>query len=115
MSETGVIRTYYDNEKTKLHEEYFEVNGKKEGIYKQYWKNGNLKEICNYINGEMNGIYKLYYETGPLFRICNYINYKKNGIYKTYCYNGQLISEVNYVDDEIDEIVKILDDVIMDD
>ncbi len=29
---TGIVRTYYDMEETKLKEEYFLVNGKKEGI-----------------------------------------------------------------------------------
>ena len=33
---TGVVRTYYDTEKTKLKEEYFMVNNKKEGIYIKY-------------------------------------------------------------------------------
>ena len=32
----GVIRTYHDEEKTKLKEEYFINAGKKEGIYKSY-------------------------------------------------------------------------------
>ena len=28
---TGVVRTYYDSNKKILEEEYFEINGKKEG------------------------------------------------------------------------------------
>ena len=59
-----VVRRYYDKEKTKLYEEYYEVNGKKEGEYKQYWDNERLYNICNYIDGKINGEYKLYNENG---------------------------------------------------
>jgi len=52
---TGVIRTYHDEEQTKLKEEYFVCNGKKEGIYKEYYDNGQLWEEVNYIDGERNG------------------------------------------------------------
>jgi hypothetical protein len=34
---TGLIRTFHDEEKTKLKEEYFIHINKKEGIYKSYW------------------------------------------------------------------------------
>ena len=78
MSETkssGVIRTYHDQDETKLKEEVFMINGKKEGVYKSYHKNKQLYEEVNYING------------------------KKHGIYKSYHINGQLHEEINYIDD----------------
>ena len=54
---TGVIRTYYDKEQTKLKEEYFQVNGKKEGIKKHAHSN-NQKDnfICAnlFIYGDEN-------------------------------------------------------------
>jgi antitoxin component YwqK of YwqJK toxin-antitoxin module len=55
-----VVRTYHDDEQTKVREEYFEINGKKEGIYKSYHENGKLEEICNYIDGKKEGEYKYY-------------------------------------------------------
>ena len=36
---TGVVRTYYDQEQTKLKTEYFQLNGKINGLYKEYYKN----------------------------------------------------------------------------
>jgi antitoxin component YwqK of YwqJK toxin-antitoxin module len=48
--------------------------------------------------GKKNGIYKSYYYDGQLCEEVNYINDKKNGIYKSYYSNGQLFSEVNYID-----------------
>ena len=81
MSETknndnfcGVIRTYHDEEKTKLKEEYFMMNGKKEGIYKLYSSNGELFSEVNYIDGKMNGVYKSYYSNGQLCVEENYID-----------------------------------------
>jgi antitoxin component YwqK of YwqJK toxin-antitoxin module len=68
-----VVRTYYDMEQTELKEEYYEVNGKIEGVYKSYFENGNIDIICNYINGKLNGEYKSYHSNGQLYIICNYI------------------------------------------
>ena len=84
MSETtnnycGIVRTYYDDAKTKLKKEYFINAGKKEGIYKSYYKNGQLKYEVNYIDGKKNGIEKSYYIDGQLFKEVNYINDKKEG------------------------------------
>ena len=46
----------------------------------------------------MEGIYKLYYKDGDLWKEVNYINDKKNGVYKSYWGNGQLKSVANYID-----------------
>ena len=111
MSETlddycGVVRTYHDDAKTILHEEYFINTGKKEGIYKSYWYNGQLCIEVNYIDGLRNGIYKLYHFNGQLWEEVNYISGKENGIYKSYHENGQLGNEVNYIGGKINGIYK---------
>ena len=67
LSSTGVVRTYFDTKKTKLGEEYFQLNGKKNGIYKSYYDNGILGSEVNYIDDKKNGIYKSYYYDGQLF------------------------------------------------
>ncbi len=62
---TSVIKTYHIingvEDKTKLNEEYFQLNGKKEGIYKKYYKNGHLECEVNFVDGVKNGIYRTYY------------------------------------------------------
>ena len=50
-----VIRDYHENEQLK--EEYCLINNKKEGLYKEYYKNGQICEICNYVGGQINGGY----------------------------------------------------------
>ncbi len=93
-----VVRTFYDKEQTKLDEEYYEINGNKEGEYKQYWDNGQLCIIFNYIDDKLNGKFKSYHTNGQLGIICNYIDGKINGEYKIYNMNGEF-KICNYVDD----------------
>ena len=68
MSEitTGLIRTFHDEEKTKLREEYFIHINKKEGIYRSYRYNGQLYSEVNYINDKKEGIEKSYHNNGQL-------------------------------------------------
>ena len=70
-----------------LKEEFFEINGKKEGILKLYYKNGNIMSIRNYVNNKLNGEYERYYENGNIYEICNYVNGKLNGEYKLFYEN----------------------------
>ena len=74
---SGVDRTYYDPEKTQLKSEVFIHNRKKEGVYKEYYEDGELLSEVNYINGEKNGIYNSYYDNGQLSSEINYIDGKK--------------------------------------
>ncbi len=74
MSETGIVRTYYDNDNTILQEEYFILNGIKEGEYKEYHMSGELMVSCNYVNGIKEGEYKMYCRDGRLKYICFFVN-----------------------------------------
>ena len=58
-----VKRTYYSHNGSLL-EEWFEINGKKEGDHKTYWDNGQLACICSYIDDKLNGHYKTYDKYG---------------------------------------------------
>ena len=37
------------------------VNGKKDGVYKSYWGNGNLMQRGSYKNGKLKGLW-IYYD-----------------------------------------------------
>ena len=39
---------------------------KKEGFFKNYHENGQLKEEGNFINGKKDGLWKFYHENGQL-------------------------------------------------
>jgi antitoxin component YwqK of YwqJK toxin-antitoxin module len=94
----GVVRTYYDTEKTKLKEEYFMVNNKKEGIYKLYdYSTGFILSEKNYINGKKEGISREFYNE-KIFIETNYKNDKKYGTENRieYYKNGNIESITEY-------------------
>jgi antitoxin component YwqK of YwqJK toxin-antitoxin module len=51
--------------------------GKKNGIYKSYWDNGQLEAEVNYIDGLTQRIFKSYHLNGKIFFEINYIEGKK--------------------------------------
>jgi hypothetical protein len=42
------------------------VNGKKNGVYKEYYESGALKWESSYVNDKRHGMQKRYYESGAL-------------------------------------------------
>ena len=50
--------------------------GKKQGLYKEYYKNGQLISVGNYNDGKENGLWKYYKADGSLRLAANY----KNGV-----------------------------------
>lgn len=55
----------------KVIKNYYELNGKKHGLYKEYFPNTRkLRISCNYANGELDGKYTLHHSTkGNVTRI----------------------------------------------
>ena len=66
-----------------------------DGEHKKFYKNGQLREIGNYINGKKEGEWKVYYENGQLSGIGKFVNDKIEGEWKEYDKNGQL-KEITY-------------------
>jgi antitoxin component YwqK of YwqJK toxin-antitoxin module len=48
------------------------VNGKEEGPFKKYYKNGVLQEQCRYKDGMLHGEYRYWDEKGTLLEHKNY-------------------------------------------
>ena len=117
--QNGVLRMYYDNydnyndnydnyndtnnyTQTKLlYYEYFVFNGKKNGTYKAYYENGQLREICNYKDGKKEGGNIKYYNDGCIRIICNYKNDKLEGEYNKY-YDGKLFQKSFYKNNKLE-------------
>jgi antitoxin component YwqK of YwqJK toxin-antitoxin module len=78
------------------------INQQKTGFCIYYYKNGNIKEECNYVNDKRDGLYKSYYLNNNIKEECNYIDDKRNGLYKSYYLNNNIKEECNYVDDKKD-------------
>ena len=45
----------------------FNDKGRPNGVWKQYWGNGQLKDEYNYIDGQFDGVGRSYHENGTLW------------------------------------------------
>ena len=75
----------------------------KNGIYKYYYKSGELFNISEYNNDKLNGECICYYKNGNVLSNCNYINDKKHGKEYIYNINGFLYKSTDYNNDKIIE------------
>ncbi len=105
---------YYNDGSIKA--EFFIINGKKEGLYKRYYRKidddndiGKLAKICNYINNILDGEYIEYKSNGNIKVKCNYVNGKLHGEYIKYNSlpveepdTQDLLQVCNYVNGELD-------------
>ena len=74
----------------------FFKDGKKEGFWRKYFKDGSLSSRKTYANGIETGPSERYYENGQLWRKGNLKSGKRDGIWKFYNKNGRLSIEGIY-------------------
>lgn len=84
----GEFKEYYKD--GQLKEQCFYKNGKKEDEYKEYYENGVLKKQCFYKNQLRQGECKEYYDTGQLHELCYYKNEIREGRQELYDINGEI-------------------------
>ena len=99
---TGVLKDYDGWSRSEANYKA----GKKEGLVKTYYENGDLRAEANYKNGNLEGFVRYYYENGNLSSEENYKNGKLDGLSKTYYENGNLDSEANCKEGEPEGLVK---------
>ena len=71
-------------------------NGKQEGSWIVYWKNGELSSKGHYKNGKHEESWVYHYDDGRLWSEEYWENAKQEGSWVTYWGNGQLRSKGNY-------------------
>ena len=71
-------------------------NGIKIGTGNWYYPSGKKKREIPYLNREMHGKCKWYHENGNLLKECEYINDKENGVCKWFYENGNIQVLANY-------------------
>lgn len=94
FSQTGIIRSYYQNKNLKSEISY--INDILDGKSIFYYENGNIKLEQNYSRGILNGWVKEYFENGNIKSEFYVDNGIKDGDEKIYNSNGQLISILTY-------------------
>lgn len=79
-------------------EEYFEVSGHKNGIYKSYYLTGALELECWYKNGQKHGRENHYYDdSNKLIKSeVDFQDDKKHGLSRWYTSQGKMIGEAHY-------------------
>jgi antitoxin component YwqK of YwqJK toxin-antitoxin module len=91
----GFAIKYYGN--NSLKEKTGFVNGKKQGVYKVWFKNGALKLASHYNKNTLEGSYKTWWINGNLSSDVNFVKGKKEGIEKQYYSDGSLSKERNFL------------------
>lgn len=95
-----VEKTFHENGKIK--EEIETVNGKRHGLYKLYFDNGQLRVVTRYEYGnQLDGVVDSYDENGILIRTVEIKNGNLNGPFKEFYPSGMMKKEGEYKDDEI--------------
>lgn len=93
---TGMFRKYFLG--GQLQEEYFILNGVKEGPYIKFNCKNQIELNCNYTNGKLQGEHNTYYD-GKLTVKCHYKSDKLHGKYTAYnSETDKIILECYYVD-----------------
>ena len=73
-------------------------NGELVGLFKRFYKNGNLETIGNFNNNSNEtGEWKYYYENGKVEAAGNYIDGIETGTWKSYNENGNLIESTKFI------------------
>tara|TARA_Y100001936_G_scaffold253082_1_gene315693 strand:+ start:1502 stop:2479 length:978 start_codon:yes stop_codon:yes gene_type:complete len=91
----GLFEEYYPNGQLKTKVIY--KNGRKDGLYESYWNNGQEKAKNIYKNGIIkDGTYKWFWKNSQLHLVRTYKNGKLEGLYKAFYKHGQLRNTGEY-------------------
>jgi antitoxin component YwqK of YwqJK toxin-antitoxin module len=74
------------------------LNGKRDGKWTDYYKNGQIAREVYYKNGLIDGLVTWYYDNKIVALKSSYIEGKRNGIWKSYSQEGKLTELTNYKD-----------------
>lgn len=84
-----ITQYWYDSDIKKVEVEI--VNGKSNGIYREYNQKGQLISESQYLNGKKNGYAKSYLNTGVQTKLEHYENGKLNGLQYIYIDSNTVI------------------------
>ena len=88
--EQGLAVGFY-NSGEKLLERQF-TKGAMQGVFKQWWPNGNLRYLFNYNHDKYDGKQIVYFHFGKIQEEKNYLDGKEEGVQRIWDSTGNLIS-----------------------
>lgn len=77
---------------------------KHNGVYEEWYNNGQLKVRQNYKEGKENGLYQSWYSNGQSSMRCTYKDGKLEGDYKRWWNNGELGSRIEYENNKVNGV-----------
>ncbi|WP_264564488.1 energy transducer TonB [Flavobacterium sp. N3904] len=93
-----VANDYYKNGSIQMTGTYTNKKGTfREGFFKYFFENGNVKSEGNYLKNKQNGKWKNYLENGTLESEGEYVQGKKNGNWIWYSETGKICANENYI------------------
>ena len=98
IAKDGVNWQEADPRANKL--EFYTANGKKDGLYKEWYDNGNLADSCYYKNDVQDGYEFQWYPNGKLKFTRNFTNGRLDGDVKDYDSTGKLTSTIKFSNGE---------------
>ncbi|WP_160114703.1 toxin-antitoxin system YwqK family antitoxin [Aquimarina sp. AU474] len=101
----GLWKEFYKNRQIKSEGTF--KDGKKEGVHKEWLSNGVLILEGNYESGLANGLMKWYHDKGYLADVGLMKNGLRHGIWKVYAVeDGKLTPEVKFNEGKQQEVLK---------
>ena len=85
------------------------INGKKEGEWSTYYRNGALKNKGKYLNDYKIGVWTDYYDTGELEKEIRFQLGKKHGRTKIFYKNGTIKALLSYKEGKEDGVSEYFD------
>ena len=103
----GLVKEFFFD--GAVREEVHYKNGKKEGVSKLYNNKGVVRGEFNFKHGRQEGLSKTYHPTGELFKEITFKKGKLDGVNREYAKDGTLLFEAYFKDDKQDGITTIYD------
>ncbi|KPK86972.1 MAG: hypothetical protein AMS27_03840 [Bacteroides sp. SM23_62_1] len=94
----GPWKEYYQDGKIRATGNY--QNNERSGKWVFYYKNGKVEQTGDFIRGRTTGIWTWYYENGIMSREESYFNGKEDGIMIEYSTDGRILTRGDYVEGE---------------
>ena len=103
FDETGaVIKGYVFATGVLKYEGITDEDGKRQGVWKEFYPNGELKSEGNYVNSKQEGVWNFYFENQKIEVKGSYKNGKKEGRWYWNYPNGALLQEENWRNGKLD-------------
>ena len=105
-----LVRTYYDQQKTKIQEEYqvsAADNQTVDGVYKRFYENGNLMVSGSFDDGDKSGLFSEFHENGSIARKINYVDGIRHGDVEVYNEEGQPVQKAHYEQDVLTDSIRV--------